>query len=331
MRWWGWLLLIYLGWGWIAEARGEPLVIRFSHVVSEETPKGKGALRFKELAEQYTHGAVRVEVFANGSLFDDREELEALRLGAVHLLAPSLAKFGPLGVRAFELFDLPYLFRSYEAVRRVTEGEVGRRLLGLLEEKGIKGLAFWDNGFKVFSANRPLRRLEDFQGLKIRVQPSRVLEAQVRRLGGVPKVLPFSELHRALRMGVVDGAENPPSNFWTQRLQEGQRYVLVSNHGYLGYAVITNKQFWEQLPTEVRRGLERALAETTAYVNQIAYEENAAALAAIRQAGVEVVEPTPAERAALRAALLPVHEEMAERIGREILEEVYRVTGFAAE
>jgi len=299
-----------------------PIVIKFSHVVAPDTPKGKGAEKFKELAEQYTAGQVKIEVYPNSQLYKDKEEVEALQLGAVQMLAPSLAKFGPLGVKEFEVFDLPYILPSKAALRRVTDGPVGHRLFSLLEPKGIKGLAFWDNGFKVMSANRPLRLPEDFKGLKMRVQSSKVLEAQMRALGAIPQVLAFSEVYQALQTGVVDGSENTPSNMYTQKHNEVQKYITLSEHGYIGYAVIVNKKFWDGLPADIRASLERAMADATKYANDISQQENDDALEAIRTSGSSTfITLTDDQKAAWRKALLPVYDEMAPRLGRDIIEE----------
>lgn len=298
----------------------EQIVIKFSHVVARDTPKGKAAERFKELAEKATGGRVRVDVYPNSELYKDREELEALQLGAVQMLAPSLAKFGPLGIREFEVFDLPYIFPDKESLYRVKEGPIGQVLLRKLESKGITGLAYWDNGFKVMSANRPLHTPADFRGLKMRVQPSRVLDAQMRALGASPIALAFGEVYQALQTGVVDGTENPPSNFYTQNMQDMQRYLTVSNHGYLGYAVIVNKKFWDGLPSGVRSALEGAMAESTRYANAIAQKENDAALEAVRKSGkTKVYVLSEEERRAWRAALEPVHREMEARIGKALI------------
>lgn len=231
----------------------EPVVIKFSHVVADDTPKGKGAAKFKELAEKYTGGAVKVEIYANSTLYKDKEEMEALQLGAVQMIAPSLAKFGPLGVRTFEVFDLPYIFDNAEQLHKVTTGELGKKMFASLEPKGIRGLAFWDNGFKSFSANKPLNAPADFRGLKMRIQSSKVLEAQMRALGALPQVMAFSEVYQALQTGVVDGTENPHSNLYTQKMYEVQKNITVSDHGYLGYAVITNKRFWDGLEPSAPR------------------------------------------------------------------------------
>src|SRR5881227_792644 len=205
-----------------------PTVIKFSHVVAPDTPKGKGSLKFKELAEKYTDGKVVVEVYPNSQLYKDKEEMEALQLGSVQMLAPSLAKFGPLGVKEFEVFDLPFIFRDQAAFRAVTDGAVGADLFRKLEPKGIRGMAYWDNGFHIMSANRPLHRVADFKGLKMRIQSSKVLDAQMRALGAIPQVMAFSELYQGLQSGVVDGTEGVPSNFFTQKIYEVQKDITLS-------------------------------------------------------------------------------------------------------
>ncbi len=312
-----------------ARAAAAPIVLRFSHVVAVDTPKGQAAEFFRRRAEELTGGRVRVEVYPNSSLYKDREEIEALQLGAVQMLAPSLSKFGPLGVTEFEVFDLPFLFSDYDALRRVTQGPVGRALLDKLEANGIVGLSYWDNGFKVFSANRPLRTPADFRGVRMRIQPSVVLEAQMRALGALPQILAFSDVYPALRAGVVDGAENPISNLWTQRMHEVQRHVTLTSHGYLGYATIVNKRFWDGLPGDLRAQLERAMVEATEYANRSAREKNEADLGRVRAAGTTVVHvPTPAERLALKRALAPVHGQVEARIGRALLRDVYRAAGY---
>ncbi|RZI41761.1 DctP family TRAP transporter solute-binding subunit [Herbaspirillum sp. HC18] len=300
-----------------------PIIIKFSHVVATDTPKGKAAERFKELAEKATKGRVKVEVYANSTLYKDKEELEALQLGAVQMLAPSLAKFGPLGVKEFEVFDLPYIFPSKDVLYRVTEGPIGKDLLKKLEPKGITGLAYWDNGFKVMSANKPLHTVEDFKGLKMRIQSSKVLDAQMRQLGSNPQVMAFSEVYQALQTGVVDGTENPPSNLYTQKMHEVQKHVTVSNHGYLGYAVIVNKKFWDGLPADVRTALEGAMKDATRYANAIAQQENDQSLEAVRKSGrTQVYVLNDKEREQWRKALLPVQNAMAGRIGPDLINAV---------
>ena len=307
----------------------QPIVIKFSHVVAVDTPKGKGAERFKQLAEERTKGRVKVEVYPNSSLFKDGEEMEALQLGSVQMLAPSLAKFGPLGVRDFEVFDLPYIFDSYDELHKVTEGKVGKDLFKKLEGKGIVGLAYWDNGFKDMSANKPIRMPNDYKGLKMRIQSSKVLGDEMKALGAIPQVMAFSEVYQALQTGVVDGTENPPSNFYTQKMHEVQKYLALTNHGYLGYAVIVNKKFWDGLPADIRSALDGAMKDATKYANDIAKKENDDAIEAVKKSGkTEIVTLTEAEKAALKKALAPVHRENESRIGKAVIEEVYKETGF---
>jgi C4-dicarboxylate-binding protein DctP len=304
-----------------------PIVIKLSHVVAPDTPKGKGSERFKELAEKYTNGRVKVEVYPNSQLYKDREEVDALQLGAVQMLAPSLAKFGPLGVREFEVFDLPFILPNKVALAKVSEGPLGKALFKKLESKGIVGLGYWDNGFKIMSANRPLRMPEDFRGLKMRIQSSKVLEAQMRALGAIPQVMAFSEVYQAMQTGVVDGSENTASNMYTQKHHEVQKYATLSDHGYIGYAVIANKKFWDGLPGDVRSQLEKAMHEATAYANEISQKENDEALEEMKKSGkITFIELTPEQKAAWRRALEPVYAEMTTRVGKDTLDEFQKET-----
>lgn len=304
----------------------EPIVIKFSHVVAPDTPKGKAAEKFKQLVEERSKGAMKVEIYPNSQLYKDREELEALQLGAVQLLAPSMAKFGPLGAREFELFDLPFMFPNKETLYRTMDGVVGKRLFTKLETKGIVGLAYWDNGFKQMSANKPMHKVADFSGLKMRIQSSKVLDAQMKALGAMPQVMAFSEVYTALQQGVVDGTENPLSNVYTQKMHEVQKYMTLSDHGYLGYAVITNKKFWDGLTAEQRNLISQAMKEATVYERSIAQLENDESLAKIRAAKTtEIYTLTDAERAEWMKALLPVHKEFEGVVGKENLQEVYDI------
>jgi C4-dicarboxylate-binding protein DctP len=307
-----------------------PIVIKFSHVVATDTPKGRAAERFKQLAEERTKGGVKVEVYPNSSLFKDGEELEALQLGSVQMLAPSVSKFGPLGVPAYEVFDLPYIFPNRDVLNRVVNGPVGHNLFSRLDGHGITGLAYWDNGFKVMSANTPLHMPSDFKGLKMRIKSSKVLDAQFRALGALPQVMAFSEVYQAMQTGVVDGSENSLPNLWTQKFYEVQKYIALSDHGYDGYAVIVNKKFWDGLPADIRQALEQAMREATTYQFELSLKEQTESLNKIKAANrAQVYELTNAEKAAWRAALLPVHKQMESRIGREWIDAVYKVAAAA--
>ncbi|WP_295008441.1 TRAP transporter substrate-binding protein [uncultured Dechloromonas sp.] len=307
----------------------QPIVIKFSHVVAADTPKGKAAEMFAKKAGELTGGKVKVEVYANSTLYKDKEEMEALQLGAVQMLAPSLAKFGPLGVKEFEVFDLPFIFSSYDDLRKVTNGPVGKQLLTKLEPKGIRGLAYWDNGFKSFSLNSPIKSPADLKGKKLRIQSSKVLEEEIRSVGGMPQVMAFSEVYQALQTGVVDGTENPISNLYTQKMHEVQKHLTLTEHGYLGYAVIVNKKFWDGLPADIRKQLDDAMEQATRYANQIAKVENDASLEAVKKSGkTTVYVPTKEERLAFKKAMVPVHQKMEGRVGKEVIQAVYKDIGF---
>ena len=306
-----------------------PIVIKFSHVVAVDTPKGKAAEFFAKKAAELTKGKAKVEVYANSALYKDKEEMEALQLGAVQMLAPSLAKFGPLGVKEFEAFDFPYIFDDTADLHKITQGPIGASMLAKLEPKGIKGLAFWDNGFKSFSANTPIKSPADLKGKKLRIQSSKVLEEQIRALGALPQVMAFSEVYQALQTGVVDGTENPISNLYTQKMHEVQKHLTLTDHGYLGYAVIVNKKFWDGLPADVRGQLEQAMKESTKYANDIAKEENDKSLDGVKKSGkTTVYAPTKEERMAFKKALVPVHQKMESRIGGDLIKSIYKETGF---
>jgi C4-dicarboxylate-binding protein DctP len=309
----------------------QPIIVKFSHVVTDDTPKGKGALKFKELAEAKTKGRVKVEVYPNSQLYKDREELEALQLGAVQMLAPSVSKFGPLGVRKFEVFDLPYMFADEKSLERVVEGPVGTGLFKLLEPKGITGLAYWFNGFKEFTANRPLKKLDDFKGLKIRIQSSKILEGEIKAFGAIPQVIAFSEVYTALQQGVVDGEENTPSNKYTQKMHEVQKYMTLSDHGVVMYAVVVNKKFWDGLPPDIRKSLDEAMAESTKYVWDIAKQENDDALAKIKAAKTTEVYILPAsEKAVWRKAMLPLYQEYEGVVGKDTLQAIEKTVAQSA-
>jgi len=312
-----------------ALAAPAPIIIKFSHVVSNETPKGQAANYFKKLAEERTKGAVKVEVYPNSQLFKDKEEMEALQMGSVQMLAPSLAKFAPLGLKEFELFDLPFIFDSYADLHTVTQGPVGAKLLKSLETRGLMGLGYWDNGFKVMSANKPLRMPADMKGQKMRIQSSKVLDSQMRSVGAIPQVLAFSEVYQALQTGVVDGTENPPSNLYTQKMHEVQKYVTLSNHGYLGYAVLVNKKFWMGLPANIRAALESSMKDATAYANSVAKKDNDDAMAAVKKSGKsQIITLTVQEKAAWKKAMDKAHKDNMGRIGANTVKEVYSVTGY---
>src|SRR5665811_2413542 len=293
-----------------------PIVIKFSHVVANDTPKGKGALKFKELAEKYTDGKVKVEVYPNSSLYKDKEEIEALQLGSVQMLAPSTAKFAPLGAKEFEALDLPWLFKDEATYARAMKGPVGKWLFGKLEPKGISGLGYWTNGFHMTSANRPLLAPADFQGLKVRISGSKIADRYFRDIGSIPQIMAFSEVYQALQTGVVDSCENTASNYLTQKFHEVQKHITVSYHAHLQYAVIVNTKFWNGLPADIRTQLDKAMDEATDYTNSIAVKENEDALAEIKKSGKTTLHYlTDDQKKAWQTAMAPTYQWAKGRVG----------------
>ncbi len=297
----------------------EPIVIKFSHVVAEHTPKGKGALLFKKLAEERLPGKVRVEVYPNSSLFGDGKEMEALLLGDVQLIAPSLAKFEQY-TKQLQVFDLPFLFNDIKAVDRFQQSPAGQGLLKSMESKNITGLGYWHNGMKQLSANKALHEPKDARGLKFRVQASAVLEEQFKAVRANPRKMSFAEVYQGLQTGVVNGAENPYSNIYSQKLHEVQKFITESDHGVLDYMLITNTKFWNGLPEDVRSELDKIIAEVTVEVNKQAEALNQGDKQRILDAKTsEIIQLTPEQRGMWRDAMKPVWTKFEGEIGTDLI------------
>ena len=308
-----------------------PIIIKFSHVASVDSPKGQGAERFKKLAEERSKGRVRVDVYPNSQLYKDKEELEALQLGSVQMLAPSISKFGPFGVKEFEAFDLPFVTADLASFQSASGGAFGAAMLKKLEPRGVRGLAFWDAGFRVITSNKPLHKLADFKGVKIRTNSSKVIEAQMRSLGAIPQTLAFSEVYQALQSGVVDAADTVMSNVYTQKFYEVQKHITLLHHSHQAYAVVVNKKFWDGLPPDIRSVLESAMADATTLANGLSVAEDRDAYDKIKASGrTTLYEPTPAERDEIKKAMMPVHQEMESRVGRDTVQGLYKAAGFVA-
>jgi C4-dicarboxylate-binding protein DctP len=306
----------------------QPIVIKFSHVTTTDTPKGKGALKFKELAEKYTAGKVKVDVYPNSTLYKDKEEMDALNSGSVQILAPSTAKFRPIGVPEFEALDLPFIFTDDAEYQKTVKGPVGQGLLKKLEAKGITGLGFWDNGFHMVSSNDPLLMPADFQGKKFRISGSKIADRYFRLLGALPQIMAFSEVYQALQTGVVDGCENTPSNYYTQKFYEVQKHITVGRHAHLQYAVIANSKFWNGLPPDIRAALTKAMDEATDYTNSIAVDENKDALDKIKASGRTTLHYlTPEQRMAWFEKMKPIYGEAQEKIGKQIVLDLLNAAG----
>ncbi|MCG8400198.1 MAG: TRAP transporter substrate-binding protein [Firmicutes bacterium] len=303
----------------------EKMVVKFSHVVAENTPKGTACIMFEELAEKYTDGKVDVQVFPNSQLYNDDEVLAAVQQNNVQLAAPATSKVSKLFTE-WTIFDFPFAFMDEAAVQAAMESEaIGGKLFGMLKEQQLLGLAMWDNGFKQMSLDvHPLYLPEDFQGQKFRVMSSKVLEAQFDALGGNPVPMPFSEVYSALEQGVIDGQENTLSNIYSKKFHEVQKYMTISNHGYLGYAVITNAEFWEGLDPDVRAGLEKALNETTQWVRDNAARLNQESLDKINADGTleEIHELTPEQKEKWVEATDIVYDQFKDEVGEDLIKAI---------
>ncbi|MGG2952649.1 TRAP transporter substrate-binding protein [Geobacillus stearothermophilus] len=339
--WKWWLLLLFagiglVGWAVSQQVGREPLVyddeqkglqnqiiIYFSHVVAENTPKGLAAQKFAELVEQKTDGRVKVEVFPNGSLYSDGEELDALLRGDVQMIAPSFSKVTEL-VPEWQMLDLPFLFRNDDDVRRVFTGEIGAELLGMLEAKKIKGLALWSNGFKqMMSTTRPLIAPDDFRGLRFRIMPSEVIEKQFRLLGGEPVAVSFDHVYRALEQHEFDGQENTISNIYSKSFYKFQPYITISNHGYLGYAVMMNQAFWDHLPKDIQQKITEAMAEATQWNLQESKAQNERELQQLkRREDVHLYLLSETEKRRWERKLAPLYQEFTRQFGSRLLNEI---------
>jgi C4-dicarboxylate-binding protein DctP len=298
-----------------------PIIVKLSHVVAEKTPKGQASLKFKEIAEKKLPGKVEVQVFPNSSLFGDGKEMEALLLGDVQIIAPSLSKFDRY-TKKLQLFDLPFLFNSIASVDRFQHSKDGRALLDAMKSKGIKGLGYWHNGMKQLSTDKDqLKVPADVKGLKFRIQQSDVLEAQFRALGANPQKMAFSEVYQALQTGVVDGQENTWSNIYSQKFYEVQKTIAETNHGVIDYMVITNAKWWDSLPADVRKGLQEAMDEATEYGNKLANDINERDKDLIAKAGkAKIQELSKADLAKWQKAMEPVWKKFEPDIGKDLVQ-----------
>lgn len=304
---------------------GEKIVLKFSHVVAEDTPKGLAARRFADLAGKRTGGRVEVQVFPNSSLYADGEEMKALKSGAVQIIAPSTSKLGDMFPR-WQVFDMPYAFNNAAEIHRAMNGNAGKTLYGDLEKGGIYPLAFWDNDFKQISNRvRPLVHPSDFIGLTFRIMiNSTILEEQYRLLGAVPSQMRFNEVYSALSSHLVDGHENTMSNIVTHKFYESQPYLTVSNHGFMGYVVMADKNFWMSLPPDIRSTLEEIMNEVTEWEREQAKIINERDMKALMDSGkVKIHIQTPEEKEEFKRALKGLDKKMAEILGPQLFNDIY--------
>jgi len=305
--------------GFSASAQQAPIVIKLSHVVAENTPKGLASLKFKELAEKKLPGKVQVQVFPNSQLFGDAKELEALLLNDVQIINPSLSKFDRY-TKKIQVFDLPFLFKDSKAANDFQNSAEGKALLKSMEDKGLIGLEYWANGMRHFSANKDFRVPADIKGLKFRIQASDVYESLMKAFGANGQKMAFAEVYQGLQTGVVDGQENTFSNMYSQKFHEVQKTIVETNHGILDYMVVVNAKWWNGLPADIRKGLSEAMREATIYNNQISKEKNEEARKAIIDSGkVKVVKLTDAQLAEWKKAVAPVYAQFEKDVGVDLI------------
>jgi len=298
----------------------EPIVIKFSHVVAENTPKGQMANKFRDLVAERLGGKVTVEVYPSSQLYGDNKVLEAMLLGDVQIAAPSLSKFKKY-TKKVQLFDLPFLFKNMEAAEKFQQSEAGQKLLNSMKRKGIVGLGYLHNGMKQISASKPLRVPADANGLKFRIMPSDVLSAQFEAVNAVPLKKPFSEVFTLLQTKAIDGQENTWSNIYSKKFFEVQEYITASDHGLLDYLVVTSTEFWDGLPDDVRAEVKKAMDEAIAYGNKIAGEKAVGDRKAIEESGrSKVIDLTDAERQQWVEAMKPVWAKFEGDVGKDLLD-----------
>ncbi|MBT1445033.1 TRAP transporter substrate-binding protein [Shewanella sp. JM162201] len=306
--------------GFSLTAWAEPVEIKFSHVVAENTPKGQMALKFKELVETRLPGEYKVSVFPNSQLFGDNNELAALLLNDVQLVAPSLSKFERY-TKKLQIFDLPFLFDDMAAVDAFQQSEAGQSLLNSMNRKGIVGLGYLHNGMKQFSANKALSLPADAKGQKFRIMPSDVIAAQFDAVGAVPVKKPFSEVFTLLQTRAIDGQENTWSNTYSKKFYEVQSHITESNHGVLDYMLVTSETFWKSLPKDKRDIIKAALDEAVVYGNKLSLEKDIEDRQLILDSKrVTLVSLTPEQRQAWVDAMRPVWSQFEEKIGKDLID-----------
>jgi C4-dicarboxylate-binding protein DctP len=288
----------------------------------EDSAQHVVALKYAELVKERTKGRVEVKVFPAQQLGTDPEMVQQAQMGTLEIVLPPTAKIGGFAAQ-LQLADLPFLFPTKEACYQVLDGPVGDRLLGLLESKGLKGVSFWESGFKQMTANKPLRKPEDFAGLKVRVMESPILIAQYKQVKANPVPIDFAETYNALQQGVVDAQENPLVSIVNMKFYEVQKYTMLSNHGFLGYAFLFSKKVWDGLPADIQKIMRDTARELAPFERQETARREGGYIERIKKGGSQIVEFAPQERAALEKAFRPVHQQFAKTIGEDLLKQAY--------
>lgn len=315
-----------------ASAVAADFVLKFSHVVSENTPKGKAALFFEKRLEELSKGRIDVQVYPNSQLYKDKAVLKAIRLDSVQMACPSFSKFGKF-VPQLALFDLPFLFRDLDHLHKAQDSAVGQKLKDMVTAKGYVALDFWDNAFKqMTSSKKALIKPEDAKGQKFRIMSSKVLEAQFKAVGANPQMMPFSEVYSGLQQGVIDGEENTNSNIFTKKFYEVQKYMSVTNHGYLGYLVVMSKKFWNSLPADLQADVKQAMKEATAKEREYAVALDKSQFAQIeayakKSGKLQISKLTAEQIDAWRKVMSTIYPEFYDNklIGKDLIQAVQNI------
>jgi C4-dicarboxylate-binding protein DctP len=297
----------------------DQIVIKFSHVVAEKTPKGLAAVRFAKLVDEYTDHRVKVEVFPNQSLYSDKDEMKALLDNKVQMIAPATAKLTDISPK-WLLLDLPYIFPNRAALKETLYGEVGKELLQDLEKHDMKGMALWTNHFKQVTSNTPIRTPADFDGKAFRIMPSKVLKEQFEHFGASASMLGFNETFENLEKNNTDSQENTISNIYSKKLYRLQSHLTISDHGFLGYGVLMNQEFWDGLPEDIQAEIERAMQETTEWIWVKSDEMNRQLLAEIEKtSSISIYKLSPAEKKQWMEEMKVIYPQFEPVIGSELM------------
>ncbi|MBB6453526.1 C4-dicarboxylate-binding protein DctP [Salirhabdus euzebyi] len=304
----------------------DEIVIKFSHVVAENTPKGMAAHRFARMVEERTDGKVKVEIHSNGVLYNDNDEWEAINKGNVQMIAPATSKLSAYYPK-WQVLDLPFAFPSYQAVQDAYEGPIGHSLLKELKGSNVTGLAFWYNGYKQITNNaHPIKYPSDFSRLHFRIMPSPVIDAQFEAFEASTSTLPFNKTYKNLEVNFINGQENTLSNIYTKKFYQKQKYLTMSNHGYLGYVVLINTEFWEGLQPEIQEVIKKSLQETTEWVSRHSIEMNDQHSRNLKQLkSIEIHTLNQEQKRLWREAIKPVYEDAAPVVGYELMKELYKI------
>lgn len=301
----------------------DKIVIRFSHVVGEDTPKGQAVRMFAKLMKERTNGKVEVQVFSNSSLYKDSEELDALHQGRVQMIAPALSKLSNV-VPELGIFDLPYLYPDLEGYHKVFDGKIGSVLSDSVAKHNMVPLGYWDSGLKQFTTNlRPIHKPADLAGSSMRIMPSTILDQQFNLLQVKAVQTDFNDVYTALEQGRIQGQENTISNIYSKKFYQVQRYMTLSDHGYLGYLVLIDQKFWNRLPADIRTTMRDTMDEVTRWQRQQSIKIEQDKLKEIEKCNcIQISKLSAADKAEWRKYFQPLYSDMEKRLGSDLFREL---------